>query len=74
MSLYSWVMNMGLLVMGLMAGTAIAYGASLQQHRGFAWADNVCSVAHFLCSSPSWLALLTIALAILYFYRQSLKA
>lgn len=65
---------MGLLVMGFMAGTAIVYGASLQQHRGFAWADNVCSFAHIICSSPSWLALFTVALAILYFYRQSLKA
>jgi hypothetical protein len=65
---------MGLLVLVLLIGTAIAYGASLQQNRGFAWADNVCSAAPILCSSPSWIALLTIALAIVYFYKRSLNA
>ena len=65
---------MGLLVLGLMAGTAIVYGASLQQHRGYAWADNLCSVASFACSSPSWMAMVTIAFSIVYFYRLSLDA
>jgi hypothetical protein len=66
-------MNMGVLVSALMAGTAITYGASMQQNRGVAWADNVCSATQILCSSPGWLALLTIILAILYFYRRSIN-
>jgi hypothetical protein len=65
---------MRLLVLGFMAATAIAYFASLHQNRGFAWVDSVCSTASLVCSSPSWIALLTIALTILYFYKQSLKA
>jgi hypothetical protein len=65
---------MGVLVLTFMAATAIAYGSSLQQHRGFAWADTVCSAAPMLCSSPSWMALPTIVLTILYFYRRSLNA
>ena len=65
---------MGLLVLGFLAGTAIAYGASWNQHRGYAWVDSTCSAAEMLCSSPGWMALLTIALAILYLYRASLKA
>jgi len=65
---------MGLLVLGMMAGTAIAYGASLQQHHGYAWADNVCSVASYLCSSPGWTAVVTIVVALIYLYKQSLNA
>jgi hypothetical protein len=65
---------MRLLVLGFMAATGIAYFASLHQNRGFAWVDSVCSRASLVCSSPSWIALLTIAVAVLYFYRQSLKA
>jgi hypothetical protein len=65
---------MGLLVLGLLAVTGIAYGASWNQHRGYAWIDSTCSAAAMLCSSPGWLALATIALAIIYIYRASLKA
>jgi hypothetical protein len=65
---------MGLLVLGLIAGTAIIYGASLQQNHGYAWADNLCSVASFLCTSPSWAAVATIAFSIIYFYRLSLDS
>jgi hypothetical protein len=62
---------MGLLVVGLIGGTVIVYGASLQQNRGLAWADNICSAASVLCSSPGWLALLTIALTVLFYYNRS---
>jgi hypothetical protein len=65
---------MGLLVSGMIAGTVIIYGASLQQHHGYAWADNVCSIAAFLCSSPNWIGVVTIAFSIVYFYRLSLDA
>ena len=65
---------MGLLVLGLIAGTATVYGASLQQHHGHAWADNLCSVVSFACSSPSWMAVATIAFSIIYFYKLSLDA
>jgi len=65
---------MGLLVLAFMAGTAVIYGASLQQNRGLVWADNVCSTASMLCASPMWLGLLTIGLAVVYFYRRSLNA
>ena len=68
-----WVSTMGLLVLGFMAGTAIVYGASLQQNRGLLWADNVCSAAHVLCASPNWLALVSVALTVLYFYKRSLN-
>jgi hypothetical protein len=65
---------MGLLVLGLAAGTAVVYGASLQQYHGYAWADAVCAAAPYLCSSPSWLAMLTIVTAVLYFYKVSLDS
>ena len=63
---------MGLLVLGMIAGTVVIYGASLQQHRGYAWADNVCAITSFLCASPSWIGVVTIAFSIVYFYRLSL--
>ena len=65
---------MGLLVLGLAAVSATVYGASLEQYHGYAWADNVCTIAPQLCSSPGWLAGLTIAMAVFYFYKVSLDS
>jgi hypothetical protein len=70
----SWVTTMGLLTLGLMAATVVVYGASLQQYQGHAWADGLCSAAPFLCSSPDWLGVVTVAVSIVYFYRLSLNA
>jgi hypothetical protein len=69
-----WVSNMGLLVFGLMTGTGIVFGASLRTQRGYTWADDVCSAASTLCASPGWLVVLTIVMALVYFYRISLNA
>lgn len=64
---------MGLVVVGAMAGTAVVFGASFRQNRGVGWADSVCSAASALCASPGWLLGLSIGLALVYFYRISLK-
>jgi hypothetical protein len=65
---------MGALVLIMAGSTAVILGASFRQHRGIAWADDICSAASFLCASPGWLVALTIITALLYFYRVSLSA
>ena len=64
---------MGVLVVALAAITAIIFGASYRQNRGYAWADDVCSVASTLCASPGWMVAPTILLALVYLYRISLN-
>ena len=62
------------LAVALIASTVLLYGASIFQYHGYFWADQVCITAPALCASPHWVAFAAAAVAICYFYGQSLNS
>jgi hypothetical protein len=57
-----------------MAATVLLYGARIFRYQGYAWADQVCLTTPALCEDPHWVAVAAAAVAICYFYRQSLNS
>jgi hypothetical protein len=62
------------LVVALIAGTILLYGASAFRYHGFFWADQVCQLTPVLCASPHWVGFAAAAVAICYFFRESLHS
>jgi hypothetical protein len=54
--------------------TAVVYGASILHYRGHVWADAVCTVAAPVCAAPHWVALATVAIALIHLFRQSVQS
>jgi hypothetical protein len=62
------------LVVALLAGTILLYGANFFRYQGYFWADQVCQISPALCASPHWLGLAAGALGLCYFFRQYLRS
>jgi uncharacterized membrane protein YidH (DUF202 family) len=60
------------LVVALIAGCVLLYGASILRYHGYFWADQVCQAMPTLCGSPHWVALIAAAGTLVYLLREFL--
>jgi hypothetical protein len=60
------------LVVALIAGCILLYGASTLRYHGYFWADQVCQATPALCASPHWVAFVAAGVTAAYLLREFL--
>jgi len=65
--------DMAVIATIMVAATALVYGASMLQYRGYDWADATCAYMTDACASPHYLAIATIAVIGIFFVMQAIK-
>jgi hypothetical protein len=68
------VKSMVYVVLFMLAATGLFYAAATLQNHGYVWADQICTGMPLLCGSPDIVAICAIAVIVVFFVMEKMRA